>query len=101
MTSVRSQDAVKRTQSGYLMTLLGTVLSIGGVVLFVAMLRAHVRDATLLAGPLLLVVGVVVLCGLYMLQPNQSTVLTLFGRYVGTDRSNGLRWANRSIARAR
>jgi regulator of protease activity HflC (stomatin/prohibitin superfamily) len=28
-----------------------------------------------------------------MLQPNETAVLTLFGRYTGTDRSEGLRWA--------
>ena len=28
------------------------------------------------------------------MQPNQGRVLQLFGRYVGTDRINGLRWAN-------
>jgi len=32
--------------------------------------------------------------GLYMLQPNQAALLTLFGSYRGTDRSEGLRWAN-------
>ncbi len=32
--------------------------------------------------------------GFYMVHPNQSAVLQLFGRYVGTDFSNGLRWAN-------
>ncbi len=31
--------------------------------------------------------------GLYMLQPNESALLTLFGQYIGTDRSEGLRWA--------
>jgi regulator of protease activity HflC (stomatin/prohibitin superfamily) len=37
--------------------------------------------------------GAFVFAGLYMLQPNQSAVLTLFGKYIGTDRSEGLRWA--------
>jgi regulator of protease activity HflC (stomatin/prohibitin superfamily) len=32
--------------------------------------------------------------GFYLVQPNQGRVLQLFGRYVGTDRTNGLRWAN-------
>lgn len=32
--------------------------------------------------------------GLYMLQPNQSALLMLFGSYRGTDHSTGLRWAN-------
>jgi regulator of protease activity HflC (stomatin/prohibitin superfamily) len=31
--------------------------------------------------------------GLYMLQPNESAIITLFGKYIGTDRNDGLRWA--------
>jgi regulator of protease activity HflC (stomatin/prohibitin superfamily) len=33
-----------------------------------------------------------VLCGFYMLQPNQAAAITLFGSYKGTDRTPGLRW---------
>ncbi len=33
-----------------------------------------------------------VLCGFYLLQPNQAVVITLFGDYRGTDRTTGLRW---------
>jgi len=43
---------------------------------------------------LLPVAGAALLPGLYMLQPNESMILTLFGNYRGTDRSEGLRWAN-------
>jgi regulator of protease activity HflC (stomatin/prohibitin superfamily) len=32
--------------------------------------------------------------GLYMLQPNQSSLMMLFGSYRGTDYATGLRWAN-------
>ena len=32
--------------------------------------------------------------GMYMLQPNQSALLMLFGSYRGTDYQTGLRWAN-------
>ncbi|GGE02308.1 membrane protein [Tsuneonella deserti] len=38
-----------------------------------------------------LVAGVVAI-GFYMIQPNQAAVLTLFGSYAGTDRTEGLRW---------
>jgi regulator of protease activity HflC (stomatin/prohibitin superfamily) len=41
-----------------------------------------------------IVSGAVVLAGLYMLQPNTAAILSLFGAYRGTDRSEGLRWAN-------
>jgi hypothetical protein len=32
--------------------------------------------------------------GFYMLQPKSAAILSLFGEYKGTDRSEGLRWAN-------
>ena len=34
------------------------------------------------------------LIGLYMVEPNQAAVLSLFGKYVGTVKENGLRWNN-------
>ena len=47
----------------------------------------------------LLIIGLVLtfilmIKGVYILQPNQSTLLMLFGSYRGTDYSTGLRWAN-------
>ena len=34
------------------------------------------------------------LLGLYMVEPNQAAVLSLFGKYVGTAKESGLRWNN-------
>ena len=46
--------------------------------------------------PAVLAAVVVFFCwfGFFMVQPNQGAVLQLFGRYVGTVRDEGLRWAN-------
>lgn len=48
--------------------------------------------------PVVVILGVIslvaILKGVYMLQPNQSALLMLFGEYRGTDYSTGLRWAN-------
>jgi regulator of protease activity HflC (stomatin/prohibitin superfamily) len=49
---------------------------------------------TVFVRALLIVLGVFSLAGLYMLQPREAAILTLFGEYRGTDRSEGLRWAN-------
>lgn len=38
--------------------------------------------------------AIAVLAGLYMVEPNQAAVLSLFGRYVGTVKDSGLRWNN-------
>ena len=40
-------------------------------------------------------------CGLFMVQPNQAAVLSLFGKYVGTVKDNGLRWNNPFFAKRR
>jgi len=51
--------------------------------------------------PLLLIAGLVTgivaflsLIGLYTVQPNQAAVISLFGKYIGTVKDNGLRWNN-------
>ena len=64
------------------------VLLIGGGLL----LARHVAPAFF--GLSLVAIGIVVLPGLYMLQPNEGVILTLFGQYKGTDRGEGLRWTN-------
>jgi regulator of protease activity HflC (stomatin/prohibitin superfamily) len=43
---------------------------------------------------LLLIALIACWFGFYMVQPNQGKVLQFFGRYSGTDRNAGLRWAN-------
>ncbi len=46
--------------------------------------------AALLAGLTMFVM----LCGVYTVEPNQAAVLSLFGKYVGTSKEQGLRWNN-------
>jgi len=38
------------------------------------------------------IVFILVMPGFYMLQPNQAAAITLFGSYMGSDRTTGLRW---------
>jgi regulator of protease activity HflC (stomatin/prohibitin superfamily) len=48
----------------------------------------------ILGSILLLFASIIGLAGLYVVNPNQSKVLQLFGDYRGTTRTAGLRWAN-------
>lgn len=77
-----------RSRNGYAMVLVALVLIAAGV--FV--LARQLVPAAL--GILILGAGLALTPGLYMLQPNEGVVLTLFGKYQGTDRSEGLRWRN-------
>ncbi|GLZ34041.1 membrane protein [Lentzea sp. NBRC 105346] len=45
-------------------------------------------------GMLVVIAGVIVLRGLFTVAPGEARVLQFLGRYVGTVRSDGLRWAN-------
>ncbi len=47
------------------------------------------------------VCSIVVMCGLFMVNPNEARVLQLFGEYAGTVREPGLRWTNPFYTRRR
>lgn len=72
--------------SGYPILLLALALVIGAVVMLVQ------TSNPWWVIPIL--VGVFLSIGLQVVNPNQSCVLTLFGKYVGTIKSNGFFWFN-------
>lgn len=85
------QERPYRSANGYLMALLAVLAIAAGLLLLARFPVAGpglFLDAALIGG------GVFVLVGLYMLQPNEAALLILFGEYRGTDRREGLRWAN-------
>ena len=45
-------------------------------------------------GIALILAGILLLAGCFVIGPNEARVLTFFGRYTGTVRDTGLRWAN-------
>ncbi|HEY4584629.1 MAG TPA: SPFH domain-containing protein [Acidimicrobiia bacterium] len=79
--------------SGWLMASVSLILLVGGGIGFVGALVDQNWWVTVTAAVILLV-GTVLLLGLFVNQPNQSRVVTLFGRYHGTVRENGFRWVN-------
>ena len=85
----RSTERPASTANGILMLLVGLLLLIAGPVGV-----AQDPDATLnvVAGVAVASVGLLLICGLYSLQPNEGMAIMLFGAYRGTDRKTGLRW---------
>ena len=88
-STIRSEERSAHTAGGYTMAAIGILAVLGGPASLIAL-----GPRGLLLGLPLVIGGIVVLIGLYMLQPNEAAVLTLFGKYTGTDRADGLRWAN-------
>ncbi len=82
------------------------LVALAGAALFVLGVAAKASVGSpnlllMLLGALLVVLGVFTLAGLYTIQPNQAAVLSLFGKYVGTVKDNGLRWNNPFYAKRR
>lgn len=82
------------------------LVALAGAALFVLGVAAKASVGSpnlllMLLGALLGVLGVFTLAGLYTIQPNQAAVLSLFGKYVGTVKDNGLRWNNPFYAKRR
>jgi regulator of protease activity HflC (stomatin/prohibitin superfamily) len=69
----------------------------GGFILILALLALGLGIASLVAGPkviggILIVLFIFTVAGFYTLQANEAAAITLFGDYMGTDRTPGLRW---------
>lgn len=88
-----------QSANGYAMVALGLAAIVVGVALLVMRVVGGPLGLALLIA--LIVGGGAMLAGLYMLQPNEGAIMTLFGAYRGTDRSEGLRWANPFYSRRR
>jgi regulator of protease activity HflC (stomatin/prohibitin superfamily) len=90
MDKQASEERVAASGNGFVYIGIGVVAILASLMLLLG------RPAPLTIGVFVLGVlaGAWCLAGLYMLQPNQAALLTLFGSYSGTDRGEGLRWAN-------
>jgi regulator of protease activity HflC (stomatin/prohibitin superfamily) len=82
-----------RSTAGIPMLLLLLAVVLAAAWLCLAGLRAA-SVGPIIAGLFVGLIGFVSLFGLYMVEPNQAAVLSLFGKYVGTVKDNGLRWNN-------
>ena len=79
--------------NGYAMLVIGILLTLGAlVVLYFAV--SQDKPLWLIPAGILEVVSVFVLKGLFVVNPNDSRVLILFGTYKGTVKRNGFCWAN-------
>jgi regulator of protease activity HflC (stomatin/prohibitin superfamily) len=92
------KEKQRRTASGfaYLVVLLIALFAvIWQLILAIGAANVGTGNPLYIPGWILLIV-VILIClkGLFGVQPNQGMVLQLFGHYVGTERTAGLRWAN-------
>ena len=86
------------SMNGYAMIVVAIVLAALALSRFISINDAMEPGTILLShvlpGALCVLATVAAIAGLYTLQPNEAAIMTLFGQYAGTDRAEGLRWAN-------
>ncbi|HEX7990675.1 MAG TPA: SPFH domain-containing protein [Stenotrophomonas sp.] len=90
--SLGSMSGIPTLLGALLLMLVGSVAIIGAIV--VTKNGTGGGGILVIGGILLVIVGIIFSCGLYMVQPNQAAVISLFGKYVGTVKENGLRCNN-------
>lgn len=101
MKKEQVQERILHPANGYLMLLLGILLLIAGIGGGVAgsVIGGMEENGALIAVSvtacvILVIAGVILLCGLKVLNPNEAYVLTLFGNYYGTIKKEGFFWVN-------
>ena len=97
----RSREVPAVTQSGYVMLLVGLVLVAVAGWLFITAVGGEgpPEGLPLIAALVSGFIGLFILTGFYMINPNEAAAIQLFGAYKGTDRNEGLRWVLPWLAR--
>jgi regulator of protease activity HflC (stomatin/prohibitin superfamily) len=87
-------EKVTKVYNGFLMLAVGIILLIAAVILFVLNADGAVVWMTALAVVITVVDVILILPGLFIVNPNDARVVILFGKYAGSVRQNGFFWAN-------
>ncbi|UYV16832.1 SPFH domain-containing protein [Porphyrobacter sp. ULC335] len=90
----RSREMPAATQSGYVMLLVSlAMVALAAWLFFSAVSGEGPPNGLPLIGAVVIgFVGLFILTGFYMINPNEAAAIQLFGAYKGTDRNEGLRW---------
>ncbi len=91
MSEIREKNVGSISGIPFLIVLILGLL--GAIYLFITGVRSDMI-VRILSGVLLFLTTLFCASGLYKVEPNQSAVLSLFGKYVGTVRTPGLRFNN-------
>ncbi len=79
------EEKIIKVSNGYIILIIALLLLLGGVYGLVNINTWFIA---------IVVVGVFLIPGFFLINPNTSKVLLLFGKYIGTVKENGFFWAN-------
>jgi regulator of protease activity HflC (stomatin/prohibitin superfamily) len=79
------QEKTITTSNGYIFLIIAIVLIFGGIFGTISISKVFIVSV---------IIGVFFIPGFFLVNPNTSKVLLLFGKYIGTVKENGFYWAN-------
>lgn len=83
----------QKSLAGIPLTLISLAVMLATLLTFIDGV-ANGQPLQVIASATALIIASFGLMGLYMVEPNQAAVLSLFGKYIGTVKEQGLRWNN-------
>jgi len=94
-----TKEILKPQMSGWTILFSNIILMLIAIVIFIyGIVLLKQREGSggyvLALGIVLIVTSILIFTGLFTVEPNEAVVLILFGKYVGTEKSTGFRWAN-------
>lgn len=84
-TTIMTQEKIIKVSNGYLMLFLFFAFGIAGIYGV-----ANISDWFAIA----IFLAIIILPGFFLVNPNTSKVILLFGKYIGTVKENGFYWGN-------
>jgi regulator of protease activity HflC (stomatin/prohibitin superfamily) len=87
-------EKITKVYNGFLMLVVAILLMAAFITLFILNAEQEHIWMTVLAVVLIAIDVILVLPGLFIVNPNEAKVMVLFGKYAGSVRSNGFFWAN-------
>ena len=100
MANKRTQELTRTAAPGVVMVIVELALLVAAVWVFADGAKTE-SAARIIAGIGVFVLFVIGLAGFFVVQPNESKVLVLFGDYMGTVKQNGFWWTNPFTTRSK
>ena len=93
------KEITNQQKSGWIILFANIILLLVAITIFIfgiIALKQRVDGGgfILALGIILLITSIILFTGLFTVEPNEAVVMILFGKYVGTEKTTGFRWAN-------
>ena len=93
------KEITKTQMNGWTVLFANIIFILAAIAIFIyGIVLLKQRDGSggfiLSLGIIMFITSIILFAGLFTVEPNEAVVLILFGKYIGTEKTTGFRWAN-------